>query len=74
MGHHGTPQYTSISPLPGHPMHPRTAIGRWHIARVREVFQVAGDFPDEWVQRHINEQEAYALKQLLVLFSKEPPE
>jgi len=38
-----------------------------------EVFKAAGDFPDEWLTKHINEQEAYALKQTLVLYCKERP-
>lgn len=32
-----------------------------------EVFHVAGDFPDGWTTQHINDQEAYAIKQLLVV-------
>ena len=39
-----------------------------------KVFQVAGKFRDEWVKSRINEQEAYALRQLLVLLYKERPE
>lgn len=38
------------------------------------VFRVAGDFPDEWIDKHINEKEAYALQHLLELLCEDRPE
>ena len=36
-----------------------------------ELFQAAGDFPDEWAEKHINVQEAYALLEILRLFCQD---